>query len=757
MLITVPTHSERPDAEPHLARFFELAGDLMCVLDAHGIVRRANGGLSVLGYSRGELLGKDLLAEVHPDDAPTTRTQLGAATKGGAAVRFESRLRAKDGTYRWLGWLVSHEADHGFLAILRDLTERKWAERELEASLSLVESALESTADGLLVVDGAGRAVTFNRKLLDMWGISDDVVFAGPQSIDDICDAKVRRSEGHLSLVGELHESSDVERYEVLLLEDGRVFDRYSRPRRLAGALDGRVWSFRDVTERARAERELRDHLLMGIEHAVEGIGRLDERGRFTSINAALAGMFEVDEKEILGTEWGARFHPDDRARVVAAREQTASEAKIEIEARTLRKDGAVAHLRALLVRVDSTGGSSGCHVFLRDITEQKEMQERLLLADRLASMGTLAAGVAHEINNPLSFVITNLALATELISAVAATVDAPKLRESMELLGEVRDGAERVRRIVRDLKVFSRPDDATSGAVDVQKVLESSINMASNEIRHRARLVKDYGPVRMVEGNDAQLGQVFLNLLLNAAQAIPEGSVEENEIRVVTRAGADQGCVVVEVSDTGAGIPAAVLSRVFDPFFTTKPVGMGTGLGLSVCHGIVAKLGGEIEVESTPGAGTTFRVLLRRGADRPASGSLLVAAPQTEAPAVKRRVLVVDDEEMIAKSVTRILARDYEVVACTSGRDALSLLAGEPPFELVLCDLMMPDLTGMDVHEHLARTLPALAARMVFMTGGIFTERAEAFLAAVPNARLDKPLDVQILRACLRETLERP
>ena len=251
----------------------------------------------------------------------------------------------------------------------------------------------------------------------------------------------------------------------------------------------------------------------------------------------------------------------------------------------------------------------------MKDITEQRELQGRLLLADRLASMGTLAAGVAHEINNPLSFVIANAGLLGEVLPRLASDGDEKALAEASDLLNDVKDGAERVRKIVRDLKMFSRPEDTKSGAVDVRQVLESSINMAWNEIRHRARLVKDYGADTIVEGNDAQLGQVFLNLLINAAQAIPEGNADQNEIRVVTRLDpGDDTRIQVQIQDTGGGIPAAVLPRIFDPFFTTKPVGMGTGLGLSVCHGIVAKLGGDIKVDSKPGIGTTFSVLLRRG-----------------------------------------------------------------------------------------------------------------------------------------------
>ncbi len=212
-----------------------------------------------------------------------------------------------------------------------------------------------------------------------------------------------------------------------------------------------------------------------------------------------------------------------------------------------------------------------------------------------------------------------------------------------------------------------------------------------------------------------------------------------------------------MEVHDTGAGIPPAVLPHIFDPFFTTKPVGMGTGLGLSVCHGIVTKLGGDIQVESKPGVGTTFRVSLRRGADRAKTERPPPELPPQDLP--RGRVLVVDDEVMVGNSLRRILAKDHDVVVCTSGRDALAAVSAAETvskggFDLILCDVMMPDVTGMDMYEELSRTAPKIAARMVFMTGGTFTPRARDFLDKVPNPRLDKPIDVKALRAWIRTRL---
>jgi len=250
----------------------------------------------------------------------------------------------------------------------------------------------------------------------------------------------------------------------------------------------------------------------------------------------------------------------------------------------------------------------------VRDITERKSVQERLRAADRMASLGTLAASVAHEINNPLSYMTSNLRFIDEELRAMTEAGESlagPRGGEVRQALQETLTGSSRVSEIVRDLKTFSRSDGERRGPVDVHAVLDLCANMARSEIRHRARLVKEYGEVPLVDANETRLGQVFLNLLVNAAQAIPEGAkVKDHEIRLTTHRD-EHGWVVVEVRDSGMGIPPENLSRLFDPFFTTKPAGVGTGLGLSICHGIITGLGGRITVESEPGRGTCFRVLL--------------------------------------------------------------------------------------------------------------------------------------------------
>lgn len=403
---------------------------------------------------------------------------------------------------------------------------------------------------------------------------------------------------------------------------------------------------------------------------------------------------------------------------------------------------------------------------------ERTKLREQLLISDRMASVGTLAAGVAHEINNPLAAVMANIDFAhndlTQLLrnarfenapgapSSTAANSGwaewlSTRVGQILQSLDDAKESSERVRVIVRDLKTFSRGDEERRGPVDVRRVIDSALRMAWNEVHHRARLVKDYGDVPLVVADEARLGQVILNLVVNAAQAIPEGRAESQEICITTRLDSS-GRVVVEVRDTGSGIPEAILGRIFDVFFTTKPIGEGTGLGLAICHRIVTSFGGEITVDSREGRGSTFRVSL------PVAKTEEVAAAPIAAPIVRGRrgrILVVDDQPLMVSVVRQMLTGEHDVVAVTSGREAVDrVVARGERFDLILCDLMMPQVTGMDLHAELTGSAGDQAERIVFMTGGAFTPRARQFLDDVPNARIEKPFDAPGLRALIRNLL---
>ncbi len=347
------------------------------------------------------------------------------------------------------------------------------------------------------------------------------------------------------------------------------------------------------------------------------GIWRID---RFVYVNATYAAWLGYESAdEILRLTLLEMVHPDDRER--GAQEMARGGPHEPMEFRILRKDGGAELFELNTVgQVQFEGEPATLVVNLRK-TERQQMQQRLILADRMASLGTLAAGVAHEINNPLAFISSNLdVLADEMRSADLSA-------GSLELVEQSREGVQRVARIVRDLNVFSRGESsAAARAVDVRAAIASARTMMQHQIRHRARLELDLAELPPVRGNEPQLAQVFVNLLANAVQAIPDSGTAAHRVGVKAFA-LSAGEVAIEVFDTGVGIPAEALPRIFEPFFTTKPVGQGTGLGLSICHGIVAALGGRIEVRSQPGEGTTVRVVLQV-AEEFAPAALAAAAP---------------------------------------------------------------------------------------------------------------------------------
>ncbi len=354
-------------------------------------------------------------------------------------------------------------------------------------------------------------------------------------------------------------------------------------------------------------------------------------------------------------------------------------------------------------------------------------------LTQRVTSMGVLAAGLAHEINNPLSFVIGNLSYLEEVIrpSEVANPQTLTDMRESLE---HAREGAGRVYRIVDDLRALSRGEATELCDVDLQGVINATLRMASNQLRHRARVVRNYAGAPKAMANPSQLGQVLLNVVLNAAQAIPEGKAPDNEVELRVSSDADR--VHIHIRDTGSGIPADVLPRIFDPFYTRRDVGEGMGMGLAICHSIVASFGGSITAESEMGVGTTIKISL------PRAGGETTATDARERPCI----LLVDDEPRILDMLARFL-RGNELVFADNGRAALQKIDESPDLDLILCDVMMPDVCGPDVYQYAKERYPGLESRIVFVTGGALSGEIDTFLKSVSNPIIHKPFEPKLLR----------
>jgi two-component system, cell cycle sensor histidine kinase and response regulator CckA len=502
------------------------------------------------------------------------------------------------------------------------------------------------------------------------------------------------------------------------------------------GVVSGAVVTLLDVTDRKRFERALVEseaRLRSVLDSAPNMIMSADREGRILFINRPVPPQ---TSDEVIGKSIYDFVRSEDVAKVRACVEGVLASGKIDayeihsgVEATTWYS----VHVGPIRYGDEIAGVT----MVTWDITERRALEARLAMTDRLASIGTLVAGVAHEINNPLMYMLGNLDFMRRRIKG---SPEADSLGTALDAAAE---GAGRIRDIVRDLSSFSHDGERRWIAVDVHELIESSLRIAASQLRFRAHVRRDFRPVPPLSVNTTRLGQVFLNLILNAAQAIPEGNVAKNEVRVSTKVD-DAGIFVFEVADTGSGIAPELIGRVFDPFVTTKPAGVGTGLGLHICRSIVTAMGGDILVTSRVGVGTSFVVKL------PLNAGALGDPPPDEArrPVVGCRILVVDDETSVANVVRRML-EGHDVDVALSGREAISRLR-EADYDLILCDLIMPDVTGIDVYEALRSRGRGEEQRIVFMTGGAFTDGARRFLDVVPNRWLEKPFD----RAALERAL---
>ncbi len=393
------------------------------------------------------------------------------------------------------------------------------------------------------------------------------------------------------------------------------------------------------------------------------------------------------------------------------------------------------------------TNGPNTADGIFVNITERKRLQARLMRSDRMATMGMLATGLGHEINNPLTSGIANLELLGDALTAEGLARRHP---EFVELLSEAAEGALRVNEIAQDLKAFGGRGDDETQLIDLPRVLDSAARIAQNEVRHRAVLTRSYDETPRVLGSSPALGQVFLNLIMNAAQSFPDDHASEHRIEISTGTHPD-GRALVEIRDTGRGIPEELLSGLFDPFVSGRHDGRGTGIGLYICRETVTAMGGVLTL-ATGATGTTCTILLP---DAPPQSDVHPAPVSARPPKSNTaRVLVIDDEALIGRIIRRGLV-EHAVRVELNTRSAEAALA-EESFDVILCDVMMPDGSGPDLYQHIARLHPGEEKKLIFMTGGAFTSEARSFLAGVKNPILEKPFTLPDVRAAVSDLAAR-
>ena len=766
---------------------FESSITANCKADATGVIARVNRTFCRLwGFESAALVIGRNLASLFTEEETVARVlktlRPGGEWTGNIAV-------SRDDTTTFLAriYVCAVEDDDGalagFEAVCVDISAEQRSRDALMDAQRFRDRIIEASLNGIYIFDVVTRSIVYlNSRYTALTGYTLESLNAmSPDQFFELFHPDDQeRVVAHMEAVARATDD------EILGLEyrvrtaDGRwihclswdgVFERDEQ-----GEVRQQIGTFLDITERWKSEEQARYHagLLAGISDAVLST---DIDFNIRVWNKPAEKLYGWTAEEVIGKPFPEIVNPvyAGATRDVAVADFFAR-GSWRGEAIHRRKDGEQINVLTSVALVHGPDGEpSGIVAVNRDVTERKRLETRAVQADRLASVGLLAAGVAHEINNPLTFVLYNIDSLAETLPKLVDTIgrlqtgiDAQTLKAILgsrlksispsrldDIVSQVEDAAEgalRVRQIVKDLRTFSRSDEERQGPVFVNEVLERAINLVYSEIRSRAKLVKEYGILPAVVANDGRLAQVFLNLLLNAAQAIEEGDASRNEIRVRTTAEGDS--VVVEVRDTGSGISEEDLPHLFLPFFSTKDVGVGSGLGLAICQSIVEGYHGDIAIETSPGKGSSFIVRLPIGTS--ATTSWEESSPNLTPPVLSGRFLIVDDEQHIVAAMRRMLAVDHRVVTATSGVEAKEILKTDRGFHGIICDLIMPHMTGIELYDWVRREFPDLAERMVFMSGGAFTPAVKKFLARVDNKRFEKPFEPKELKQYLQEVVAR-
>jgi PAS domain S-box-containing protein len=736
------------EAERRASEILESITDAFLTLDREWCVTFLNGEAErLLKRKRQDLLGRSLW-EVFPDVVGTVfERRYRQAREEGHTVSFEAY-------YEPFGaWFAvrAYPSAEGLSVYFLDITDRKQSEeaagsllRELEERDRLLAIAGRTARLGGWLVDLATGTVHWTDEVCAIHDVPPGTRVSLEEAIDFYAPEWRPVIAEHVAACVEAGTPYDLE-LEIVSRKGRRVWVRTigEAVRARDGTITRIHGSFQDITERRRAEMELaaaEAHYRRLVETSPDGIIALDLEGRFTEVNPAAAELTGRPAGTLLGRRLAEIVAPEDLAEVTQLRRERLETGRdvLDHEVRILRPSGErrLVRLRTTLIR--EAGVVIGTHGIVRDITEERARERHLRRAERLASVGTLIGGVAHELNTPLH-AIRNFA---ELL------LMEPRGTEDREALEIIQREADRAAKVVADLRLLAREtQEAERGraAVDLNDVVRHVLkvrrySLETGNIEIREDLADDLPPVLADRGN---VEQVVLNLVVNAEQAMAN---QLGERRLILRTRRTPGGSALHVVDSGPGIPPQNLERIFDPFFTTKAPGEGTGLGLSLVHNIVAEHGGAIHVDSEVGKGTAFRIELPRApGEKAGAGGGAAPAPQRVL-----RVLVVDDEPAVRRISVRFLEHlGHEVETAVDGAEALELLARRE-YDVIVSDLRMPGLSGEELLQRLRGDGRGLERRLIFVTGDAASTDAGRIVAEAGVPVLVKPVRLQELARVL-------
>ncbi len=737
-----------------------------CVFEADvdGRLRFVNRtGLEWFGYSPSEVnAGLSMYQFLEEPEIERARENVRRLLAGEELAFHEYRVRRRHGgavtTLVRTKVIVENDRPAAVLqGSLFDISELRKAEKEREQVISLLKATVESTADGILVVDAEGRIAHSNQRFKELAGIPGEIMVAGA---DETALAFVRDQladpQKFLSRVRQLYATPEAESFDVLELKDGRVFELFSRPQMLAGRPVGRVWSFRNVSERKQAEKALieSERRYRALFDSASDAIFLNHGDAFIDCNARTLELFGCSREEFAASSL-ARFSPEKQPDGRDSREKAMEKVQAALEGRPQRFDwihrrcdGTLFPAEVMLNRVEL---STGAHTLaiVRDVSDHRRLEEQLLQAQKMEAIGILAGGVAHDFNNILSTIVGYGSLLR-----MKRSLD-PQAKEHVE---KILDSCERAVRLTSSLLTFSRKQEIELQAIDINDAVYDFHKILARLIGEDIEMRLDLASQNLIVDADIrQIEQVLMNLATNSRDAMPGGgrlTISTAAIKIER----DEGDIppgdyaMITIADSGAGMNKEVLDHIFEPFFTRKERGKGTGLGLAIVYGIVKKHEGFIKVASAPGQGARFAIYLP-----------LKSAPKTQAQGRKEEsfpdggetILLVEDDAAVRQATRFVLEEfGYAVLEAENGQAALERFReNRERIDLVICDLIMPRLNGWETMAAIRRVKGDVKA--IFISGYTADIISERGLASSGENLLMKPLNPGVLLNKVRSVLD--